>query len=113
VASKAINTLAKRGLEIKAQMAQLENELKGINTKLVAAGEGQTLEFDNGRVTITTTTTSRPSGTTELVFDRSRFLELDPTDPARQLAMTAGFVKLEAGTIGGRAALVQYSLRTK
>ncbi len=113
MATKAINTLAKRGLEIKAQMAQLENELKGINSKLVAAGEGQTLEFDAGRVTITTSTVSRASGTTELVFDRARFLELDPTNPARQLAMTAGFVKLQDGTISGRSAVVQYSLRSK
>lgn len=109
MATKAVNALAKRGLEIKAEIAKLQNELLGINTKLIAHG-AQTLQLDAGRVIVTAPTTERPSGTYELRFDKGRFLELDPNDQARQLAISSGIIVLEAGIISGRAAVVQYSL---
>jgi len=110
MASKSINTLAKRGLEIKAQMAQLTNELSGINTKLVKAG-AQTIELDTGRVTITAATESRASGTMNLVLNKTRFFELKPDDAARESALASGIVTIEQGTIAGRDSIVQYSLR--
>lgn len=110
MASKAINTLAKRGLEIKAAMAQLDNELKGINAKLVKAG-AQTIEIDTGRVTITAATEARPSGTMNLVLNKTRFFELKPDDAARESALASGIVTIEQGEIGGRPSIVQYSLR--
>jgi len=112
VATKATNALASRGLEIKAEIAKLDNELKGINTKLVKAG-AQTIELDAGRVTITAATESRPSGVYNLVFDRARFLELDPNHAARQLAISSGIIVLEQGVVAGRQSVVQYSLRSK
>lgn len=112
MASKAINTLAKRGLEIKSLMAQLQNELAGINTKLVKAG-AQTIELDAGRVIITSATSERPSGTMNLVFDKHRFFELRPDDAARESALASGIVKMEQGVIAGRDPVVQYSLKNK
>lgn len=110
MATKSINTLAKRGLEIKSLMAQLQNELAGINTKLIKAG-AQTIELDAGRVTITAATEARPSGTMNLVLDKTRFFELKPDDAARESALASGIVRIEQGTIAGRDSIVQYSLK--
>ncbi len=112
MATKAINALASRGLEIKSLIAQLTNELTGINAKLVKGG-AQTIELDAGRVTITAATEARPSGTMNLVLDKNRFFELKPDDAARESALASGIVRIEQGTIAGRDSVVQYSLKNK
>lgn len=111
--SKQVNQLAARGLEIKAAITQLDNELKGINVQLIASGEGQTIELDGGRVIVTNSTEARPTGTFDLVFDRLKFLELDPADDLRVLAERRGIVRFEPGQIAGRPSFVQYSLAKK
>jgi hypothetical protein len=110
MASKPINALAKRGLEIKDEIAKLTNELAGINSKLVKH-PGLTIDLDSGRVLITQPTTTRLSGTYDLIFDKMKFLELDPDSDVRRAAMAAGIVRLEPGSIGGRDSVVQYSLK--
>lgn len=112
MATKTINALASRGLEIKSLMTQLQNELAGINTKLVRAG-AQTIELDAGRVIITEATEARASGTMNLVLDKDRFFQLPPDNAARESALASGIVRIEQGTIAGRASVVQYSLKNK
>ncbi len=110
MASKAINTLAKRAFEIKAEQARLQNELDGINAKLLKQGPG-TMDFDQGRIIVTEATEDRPSGVYNLLLDKTRFFELKPDDAARESALASGIVKLEPGVTKGRASMVQISLR--
>ena len=110
MASKAINTLAKRAFEIKQEQAKLQNELDGITAKVLKLGP-QTLDFDEGRIIVTQATEARPSGTMSLVFDKIRFLELPADNAARESALASGIIKMEPGMIGGRASVVQISLR--
>ena len=110
MASKAINTLAKRAFEIKAEQAKLDNELAGITAKILKLGP-QTLDFDDGRIIVTAETEARPSGTMNLVFDKMRFLELKPDDAARESALASGIIKMEQGMVSGRKSVVQISPR--
>jgi len=108
--SKQVNTLANRGLAIKAEMQKLDMELRGINSELVEAG-AQTIELTLGRVIVTQPTEDRPSSTFELRFDKEFFLSLPTDHPVRMDVMSSGIVKLEQGVTKGRPSVVQYSLK--
>jgi hypothetical protein len=108
--SKQVNALAARGLEIKAEAARLENELRGINSQLIEAG-AQTIELTLGRVIITQPTHDRPSSTFDFRFDKEKFLALPTDHPLRIDIMSSGLGVLEQGVTKGRPSVVQYSLK--
>lgn len=111
MATKAINALAKRGVEIKILMRNLQNELDGINAKLIASGEGQTFDLNEGTVTVTHTTEGRPSGKYDLRFYPEVFNALPPYSSLREEILQKGIAAFEPGYISGRQAVVQYRLR--
>ena len=75
----------------------------------IVGTEGETIETDEGKVTVTKQTQSRASGKITYSLDATKFLELDPH--VRANLIKKGIVKEGGQTIQGQKPVVKVSLK--